>query len=152
MDKALLEIHEKRAVEDPIYRLFHDIELANQILDLLIEYVCKRYGDRLTCSKMVVRVYDLLLETDDHTIKIFAIFFFLTWELEFREQITELYKTENTSDGIYNAYYFSKLMCRVSQYVDMTLNFPYNKCNIVPTVNNYVAAVKSDYLIGPSKK
>lgn len=151
MDKALLEIHDKRVAEDPIYRLLNDIEFADEILELSIEYVSKRYGERLTTSILVQRIYKLLLTTDDHKAKIFAIFFILSWELEFQHEITKLYTTVNSQDGIYNAFYFGKFMCRVSQYVDMTLNFPYHKFNIVPTLNNFVSAVHQDYLMGPSK-
>ena len=157
MNEALLEIHENKSKKDPIYCLLFNpsyieegetLAFADRLMELCMEYTTKRYGDLLLCNNIVARIYKLLEQTisNDYNVKIFAILFILQWESELAEQVCLLYKD---TEDFYNGNYFKRVMLRVYTYIEQTLNFPYNKHNIITTVNNFVLAVQKDYMMGP---
>ena len=162
MNEALENIHLERSSKDPIYCLLFNpsfvekdqtLPFITRLTKLCVEYIETVYGEKLMCNRVVNRVCKLLKDLEDnprvYNIKIFMILFTLNWEPELTDQIGVLYETSN--DTIYTSNYFKLIMIRISTYIEQTLIFPYNKFNMITTANNFVMAVRKDYMMGPSK-
>lgn len=156
MKEALDKIHEKKSREDPIYCLlfnpsFIDDNETMPFIDaftrVCVEYIELKYGDLLLCNVVSKRVLNLI-HSDDKTevynAKVFTVLFILQTEPELLDQVCNLY----TTTDMYNANYFKRIMMRVEVYIDQTLTFPYNKFNMITTINNFVSTVKKDYMMG----
>ena len=163
MKEAMLEIEHQRCQVDPIYCLLTNpsyvqpgdtVPFVDGLMELSIAYIQQRYGDRLMCNHNVQRIYGLLtvnrdidpvLGRDD-AVKVFALMFIFKWERELAQCIERMYNEEHPA-CVYSRNQFNRLLSHLGQYIDKTLEFPYNKCNIVEIVKQFLLACKKQYLM-----
>ena len=155
------DIQTKRCEADPMYRILFYPETIDEsdgrryidkLLELGIMYIQKKYGPRLMEKKVIRRVFALIQSNDDETIstdyriKQFALLFIMQYEREFANTIAELY----TDEGLFGnegQNQFRRFMCKMEEYIDMTLNFAYHKSNIVGTINEFTKEASKEYIM-----
>lgn len=138
------EIHKKRCDEDAIYNMFFFPEynnLLNDFLDCCIKVLEKKYGSALEKSKRVKRMFRLLRETpEDVDIIRFVILFLIVWETDIRNALLQQISQKE---------HFRACVSRFSKFVDQTIQFSYNKHNIIEIVTEFEKAARLEYVMGP---
>ena len=134
MKEAMIEIEKKRCQVDPIYCILtnpsyvqpgDNVPFIDGLVELSVEYLKLRYGNKLLCSKNVARIHTLLVQTDDsilmrdNTIKVFFLMHVFKWETELSAQIRALYKLDDPA-CIYSHNHYHTLMRHVGENIDKT--------------------------------
>ncbi len=165
MIKGKNEIEVQRCNADPVYKLLfypntYDKEeeccFIDNLLNMCIEYIKKRYGPKLMENRVNKRVYDIIQTVNDitiqkdYTMKKLVILFIVQYERELSDTIVESY-TDGGYFGDKGSQHFRSFMCKIDENVDKTLNFAFHKHNVVTTVNNFVIAASKEYMMDQNK-
>jgi hypothetical protein len=157
-------VHERRSESDPMYRLLYFptspiqdendimVTFVDRLLRTAMEIIEKRYGQRMHDEQSIQAMLKHLRETDDHQVKIFFLLFVLHWEqVPFADHFEQLYNAvEDTLFGIEAKAHFRKFMAQtISSFVEKTLNFAYNKFNVITTVQDFTQSASLEYIMGP---
>ena len=152
MEEKSKEIIKNRCDNDPIYSLIyapHDDDFINQMIELCILVICKRYGDTISKDKSISYMFKLLREVkDDDVIKRFAIIFFINWETDLCKAVVDMYGDKGLFEEN-GKQHFHQFIGRMNAFVEKTIRFPYSKYNIIELINNVDDSVKKEYLMGP---
>lgn len=140
------KIHQERCDNDPIYRLLFFPD--DQLLNLFLEYMERKYGPLLMDDRIVSKAFSLLKTTDDAQIKKFAVLFILQSEKELNGEVAQMYGPDGLFDKNRN---YRRLLSKLDEFTEMTLNFPYNRHNIIRIVDNFLSATVNEYTMGPLK-
>jgi hypothetical protein len=146
------KIIKKRCENDPMYTLIFEENsnnFMNDLLELCIQIVYKKYGTIILSDKSISYVFNLLKETKtDNKIKRVAIIFFIVWETEIYNAVKNMYGNE----GIFKENgksHFDKFISKMNEFVEKTIKFPYSKYNIVETINSFDQSMIKEYIMGP---
>jgi len=139
------EIHEKRCEHDPIYSLLFFPKRGELIkfVDVGIQVICKKY-------KFVEehRVFRLVRSINDDTVRIFTVLVLICWETGFRTAIEESYDHQGLF-GANDVNHFRSFVGKIDRFVDQTIKFSYDHTNIMEIIENFVAAARAEYMMGP---
>ena len=123
--------------DDPVFTLLYYPERdVDEFLDTAIKVVQKRYGDRIRTRTISRAIFDQLQRIPDNTSRLFALIFMMQWET-------------SLSSGISDTPHFRAWLARIDHFIDMTVQFKYNKFNVMEIVDNFVEAAKLEYTMGP---
>jgi hypothetical protein len=147
------EIEKNRIDCDPVYHLlFCPKDYIDQFLEIGFKLILKRYGtvvsEDATILRTIKMIQDKKYDNDDLEIKIAILFFIISREPALATKLEQLY---NINGGIFEnqgPQMFRKLMVSVKEFIRKTLEFPYNKHNIVETISNFNKALRTTYAIG----
>lgn len=153
MEKKCDEILKERCDNDPIYSIIYaphdDEDFIDQMIELCIQVICKRYGKTISEDKSISYMFKLLREVkDDDIIKRVAIIFFINWESELTKAVADMYGNKGLF-GDNGKQHFFQFIGRMNSFVEKTIKFPYSKYNIIDTINNFDESSKKEYLMGP---
>lgn len=123
--------------DDPVFTLLYYPEREmDEFLDTAIKVVQKRYGERIHTRTISRAIFDQLQRIPDNTVRLFALIFMMQWET-------------SLSTGISDTPHFRAWLARIDRFIDMTVQFKYNKFNVIEIVENFVEAAKLEYVMGP---
>lgn len=162
-DESIANVHEMRCTVDPLYRILfapgsvvieeetgEEVVFLDHTLSLCIEYVKTKYGSPLMDGRAVARIYNLYnTPVVDATGKTFALLFILRWEPELYKALVSMYVNDSPYTMNGGSRQFDRLMARIEDFINTTLSWHYNKCNITDIVRNFVSSARKEYLMGP---
>ena len=105
-----------------------------------IEIIEKKYN---IDNPPIKRIFGLLLTIPDNDARHFMFFFVLYWEDKIARALEETLETTEEKQ------HFRKFVNKMSEYINKTTKFPYDKNNIIEIVNEFVKSAKLEYPMGP---
>lgn len=119
-----------------------------ELLKKCIELIHKKYGSALRNDRLIQRVFGLLMEYNDHDAMFMACIFMMVWESEVSKAVEQLFSLEQdfTLHGQQSREHFRKFLILAREYVEKTIQFPYNKTNIIETAHKFRQATTLAYM------
>lgn len=145
------KIHVERCARDPMYHLCYfptKGDFQRQLLDKCIQIIHKKYGSAIRDDALIQRIFRLLNEYNDPQAMFLALMFIMVWETDVSKAMGELFDVSQdyTLHGNASREHYRKFLQTANGYVENTLQFPYNKTNILETTKKFKEACVLAYM------
>lgn len=132
--------HEK----DPCFALLYYRKNLVELVNVGIQVVEKRYGERIHRDPVIQRTWQSLRTIDDPYPRLLFVLCLLVWEPSINQEMERAYQTDQFGGPLQ----FRKFVGQVSQFVDTLVRFPSDHHNAKEMVEKFVETAKAEYTMG----